>query len=100
MAPKSETRKSSWWSRRQFLQRSAAAYGGLSLLRSAHAAGSDVIKIGLIGCGSRGTGAAMNALGADRNCQLVALADAFEDRLQSSLKAIQKQMGEKVAVQP
>ena len=43
----------------------AAAVGGLPLARSAHAAGSDIIRIGLIGCGSRGTGAASDAMTAD-----------------------------------
>ena len=55
--------------------------------RSAHAAGSDVLKVGLIGCGGRGTGAAGNALDADKNVKLVAMADAFADRLQASLES-------------
>ena len=74
--------------------------GGLSIGRSAHAAGDDLLRIGLVGCGGRGTGAAVNALGADKNCKLVAMADAFPDRLQGSLEAIQKQMGDKVDVPP
>ena len=55
-------------SRRDFSRKSALAAagaslaGGLSLARGAHAAGGDVIKIALIGCGGRGTGAAYNAL--------------------------------------
>jgi myo-inositol 2-dehydrogenase / D-chiro-inositol 1-dehydrogenase len=93
-------------SRRDFLKTTstlAAAgtlAGGLSIGRSAHAAGDDLLKIGLVGCGGRGTGAAMNALGADKNCKLVAMADAFGDRLESSLAALQKQAGDKVAVAP
>lgn len=51
-----------------------------------HAAGDDVIKIGLIGCGGRGTGAALNALDADPNTRLVAMGDAFADMLEGSLK--------------
>jgi predicted dehydrogenase len=50
-----------------------------------HAAGSDVIRVGLIGCGGRGTGAAPQALNADKNVKLVAMGDAFADHLQSSL---------------
>ena len=63
--------------RRQFLAASAtlAAAPGL------HAAGDDLLKVGLIGCGGRGTGAATQALRADTNVKLVAMADAFEDRL-------------------
>jgi len=93
-------------SRRDFLKTTStlaaagAMAGGLSIGRSAHAGGNDLLKVGLIGCGGRGTGAAVNALGADKNCQLVALADAFPDRLQGSLDAIKKQMGDKVKVSP
>ncbi len=64
--------------------------GGLSIARGAHAGGDDLLKIGLIGCGGRGSGAAVNALGADKNCKLVAMADAFADRLDGSLAAITK----------
>jgi myo-inositol 2-dehydrogenase/D-chiro-inositol 1-dehydrogenase len=51
---------------------------------NAHAAGSDVIKIGLIGCGGRGTEAAGNAMNAGRDVRLVALADLFKERLDAS----------------
>jgi len=82
-------------SRRAFLERTGlaatvAAGAALSLERSAHAAGSDVLKIGLIGCGGRGTGAAVNALKADPNVKLVAVGDVFEDRLQLCLRALQR----------
>ena len=106
MTPRLPVDRSFRTSRRDFLKTTstlAAAgtlAGGLSLGRSAHAAGDDVLRIGLIGCGGRGTGAAVNALGADKNCKLVAMADAFSDRLQSSLDALKKQAGDKVAVQP
>jgi myo-inositol 2-dehydrogenase / D-chiro-inositol 1-dehydrogenase len=92
--------------RRDFLKTSSALaaagglIGGLSIARTAHAAGNDVLKIGLVGCGGRGTGAAVNALDADKNCKLVALADAFPDRLQSSLEALKKNSPDKVAVDP
>jgi len=52
------------------------------------------LKIALVGCGGRGTGAAIQALNADDNVELVAMADAFEDRLQGSLANISKEMGE------
>lgn len=90
-------------SRRQFLGTSAAAIsagvlGGLSLSRSAHAAGSDVIKIGLIGCGGRGSGAALNAMNADKNAKLVAMADVFEDRVRGSRQNLKKLKDDQVAV--
>jgi predicted dehydrogenase len=50
----------------------------------AYAAGTDEIRIGLIGCGGRGTGAAINALNAADGVKLVAMADAFKDRLDTS----------------
>jgi predicted dehydrogenase len=50
-----------------------------------HAAGSSTIKVGLVGCGGRGTGAAEQALKADSGAQLVAMADAFPDYLEKSL---------------
>ena len=54
------------------------------------------LKLALVGCGGRGTGAAVQALNADENVELVAMADAFGDRLEKSLKSIQKNFdGEK-----
>lgn len=76
-------------SRRSFLSASTATLGTLALARSAHAGGDDVLKVGLIGCGGRGSGAASQALRADPNVKLVAMGDAFEDRLQNSLKSLQ-----------
>lgn len=55
----------------------------------AHAAGDDVLKVGLVGCGGRGSGAASQALKADKNVRLTAMADAFADRLESSLTNLQ-----------
>ena len=79
-------------SRRDFLKgTTAAAAATLSTGLAAplvHAAGSDTIKIGLIGCGGRGTGAAEQALTADSNSKLVAVADAFQDRIDESLYSI------------
>src|SRR4051812_25119852 len=48
----------------------------------------DVIRVGLIGCGGRGSGAASQALMADPNVKLVAMGDAFEDQLEKSYKSI------------
>ena len=76
-------------SRRDFLKAAAAA-GTLAALPNAHAAGSDILRVGLIGCGDRGTGAATQALAADSNVRLVAMADAFEDRLENSLEILRK----------
>ena len=75
-------------SRRDFLaSTTAAAVGGtlVSALASppaVHAAGSDILKVGLIGCGGRGSSAALNAMHAEPNVQLTVLCDLFPDYLQ------------------
>ena len=72
-------------SRRGFLQATAGAAaltGALALERSAHAAGSsDALKIAVIGCGGRGSGAARDALDSGANVKIIALADAFPERI-------------------
>src|SRR5580700_1380148 len=88
-------------SRRQFLGTAGKAAAGLSILgglsveRCAYAAGDDTIKLALVGCGGRGSGAADQAL-ATGNVKLVAVADAFEGRLKSGLQALQGKHPEKV----
>jgi predicted dehydrogenase len=83
-------------SRRDFLKTSTAAVvggtlaGGLSIARSAYAGGDDLIRIGLIGCGSRGAGAASQALKTTGQVKLVACGDAFSDRLESTLVELGK----------
>src|SRR4051794_15769225 len=85
--------------RREFLQAAALA-GTLAAVPNAYAAGSDVLRVGLVGCGGRGTGAATQALGAGPDVKLVAMADAFEDRLQESLAQLKSQAGSQVDVRP
>ena len=98
-------------SRRHFLRQSSAAVLSTSLAGScaalpgnrdepidpataavsgnAYPGGSDLLKVGLIGCGGRGTGAAANALRADPNVKLWAMGDAFSDMLEDHLKSLQ-----------
>jgi len=106
-------------SRRQFLKNSSLAVAGAAavsqfpFVTTTHAAADDPIRIGLIGCGGRGTGAVADALGAatdvnypaavyhteniaanarlsTKNVQIVALADVFQDRLNSCREQLQK----------
>lgn len=73
--------------RRRFLQASAVA-AVAAQTPWVHAQGSDILRIGLIGCGGRGTGAAAQALRADPNVKLVAVGDTFRDRLDSCLATL------------
>jgi myo-inositol 2-dehydrogenase / D-chiro-inositol 1-dehydrogenase len=91
--------------RRDFLKTSTAVaggtlLGGLTLERSAFAAGSDTLRIALIGCGGRGSGAADQALSTSGGVKLVAMADVFEDKLQGSLGNLKKQHSDRVEVPP
>lgn len=93
-------------SRRQFLQSSSAAAAAGTLAardlsaQDAPVANSSLLRIGLIGCGGRGTGAAAQALTADSNVKLVAVGDAFRDRLDLSLETLgkQKEIADKIDV--
>lgn len=89
-------------SRREFLKAStaagAAAFGGLTIARSAHAAEDNTIKIALVGCGGRGTGAAANALSTKGPTKLWAVADVFADRQAFSLKNLAQQFPKQVDV--
>jgi predicted dehydrogenase len=88
--------------RRDFLKTGAAAgVAGLAvpLLGSAvHAAGNDTIKVGLIGCGGRGTGAMKDSLEADKSIVVHALGDFFPDRVAGFKKSLAKDYGERVQI--
>ncbi len=81
-------------SRREFVKQSSILAGGLIAApfmsqAANYFSGSDsVIKVALIGCGGRGTGAAMQAMLSKQNVKLVAMADAFRDRLDSCYKTL------------
>lgn len=89
--------------RRSFLKSSAAlgtaaAVGSLTLSQSAHAAGSDTLKVALIGCGGRGNGAAVNATKGDENLKITVLADIFPDKVQASKRILSRQLGDRFEV--
>lgn len=92
-------------SRRDFLKTSALVTGGMLapsfLVPGAYAAPANELKLAVIGCGGRGTGAVFQAFETGHPIKLVAMADAFQDRLDSSFKAISGKYGaEKVVVTP
>jgi myo-inositol 2-dehydrogenase/D-chiro-inositol 1-dehydrogenase len=67
--------------RRTFVQTTAAATAAIVLPGGVHVAGSDAIRVGVIGCGGRGTGAAMDVMQAADGVEVVALGDLLPDRL-------------------
>jgi myo-inositol 2-dehydrogenase / D-chiro-inositol 1-dehydrogenase len=70
----------------------------MSSTKASSAINVDTIKVGLVGCGGRGTGAARQALSADPNVVLYAVGDIFKDKMDSSLEALRKVHGDKIAV--
>ena len=87
-------------SRRDFMKTSAAL-GAMSLGVSTNkifAAGSGKVRIGLIGCGGRGTHDATKCLNSSQNVELVAMGDTFGDRLESCRKRLKQNLGEKFKV--
>jgi predicted dehydrogenase len=91
-------------SRRGFLHSSAAAAAGASILtglnpvRAAHVSSDETIRIGLVGCGGRGRGAADQAMNTEGPTKLVAVADAFDDQLEGAVNTLKRQHGDKVEV--
>ena len=81
-------------SRREFVQKTAIATGSLIVAPvgadvMARVNGEKKLKLSLVGCGGRGSGAVVQALTADDNVELVSMADIFVDRIEKSLKGIQ-----------
>jgi predicted dehydrogenase len=93
-------------SRRSFIKTSGAAIaatafaGTLATPRAGYAAEKNNIKIALVGCGGRGTGAADNALSTAGPSQLWAVADVFENRVKSSLGALQPKHTSQITAPP
>lgn len=86
--------------RRSFVATSAGAVAAASAVTQSlpawgvHSAGTSTLRIGLVGCGGRGTGAVLNALNADPNTEVTALADAFADRIDQCEETLRKQVSE------
>ncbi|MGA2532164.1 MAG: Gfo/Idh/MocA family oxidoreductase [Candidatus Aminicenantales bacterium] len=88
--------------RRDFIKTSAAASlaaaipAGLGL----YAAGSDAIRVGVIGCGGRGTGATIDAVNSSPGVEILALFDPFQDRIDGSLKTLREKIPAALKVRP
>ena len=82
-------KKSTNFSRRDFIKVSAAgAIAAMAAGKYAFAAGSDKIRVGLIGCGNRGTGAARDCVTSSANVEIYAMGDLFKDNLDRSFKKL------------
>ena len=89
--------------RRQFAQTTGAAaiLTTASTLRAQQKAdSSETLRIGLVGCGGRGTGAASQALGADYNAKIVAMADVDEKQIEGSINSLSQKYPDRVDVKP
>ncbi|MEO1496075.1 MAG: Gfo/Idh/MocA family oxidoreductase [Planctomycetota bacterium] len=88
--------------RRSFLANSltsgAALAAGTGIARAAHTSGDHRLRVGLIGAGNRGRGAAVDALTAGEDVVLVAASDAFQDRLDDGLRIVREQFADRVDV--
>src|SRR6516225_7036439 len=75
---------------------------GLPIARSAHVAGTEVIRMALVGCGNRGSGACLDALSTKAPVKLVAMGDLFAIRLETSLKNLLRhdEVHERIDVPP
>jgi len=103
MAHSNESKKETRTTRRDFLKTStlaasAAVSGALDVSRSVFAAGSDTIRVGVIGCGGRNAGAAAQALTADSGARLAAMCDIFMDRVKEKRQILKEQKGSQVTV--
>jgi len=103
MAHSNESKKETRTTRRDFLKASTlaasvAVSGALDVSRSVFAAGSDIIRVGVIGCGGRNAGAAAQALTADSGARLAAMCDIFMDRVKEKRQILKEQKGSQVTV--
>jgi len=97
---KKENKRTSGFSRRNFIKASAAV-GMAAILPGKErlfAAGSDKMRVGVIGCGGRGTGAAIDCLNSADGIEIVAIGDLFKDRIDSSLEKLGEKHSDKVKV--
>jgi predicted dehydrogenase len=85
--------------RRDFVKTSAAVAAALAVgTERMFAAGSDKLRVGLIGCGGRGRDAVKDCINADKGVELVAMGDLFKDRMDKTLEELKKDFAENIKV--
>ena len=92
--------KTGGFSRREFIKASAAVSLAAMApgVKNAFAAGSDKVRVGLIGCGGRGTHDTTKCLSSAENVELAAIGDIFKDRVDGCLRNLKSRLGDKVKV--
>jgi len=92
--------KTGGFSRREFIKASAAVSLAAMApgVNKAFAAGSDKVRVGLIGCGGRGTHDTTKCLSSAENVELAAIGDIFKDRVDGCLRNLKSRLGDKVKV--
>jgi myo-inositol 2-dehydrogenase / D-chiro-inositol 1-dehydrogenase len=87
-------------SRRTFVQTAAAAAAAIGLPGGVYAAGSDVLRVGVIGCGGRGTGAALDCMRGADGVEIVALGDLVPERITQCREQLTKRVSQDPALVP
>lgn len=104
MKPRSSTLASQGWNRRRFLQGSAGALAGMALTRAiemqSHAGENNTLRVVLVGCGGRGSGAVAQALSTAGPVALWAVADFFPERARALVERLRPRFGPRVQVSP
>lgn len=90
----------STFSRREFIKTSAVSLAALGAAGRAFAAGSDTIRVGIVGCGGQGTRDLVSCVNSSPGVEIVAMADLFQDRLDESLAKLRKDVPAAVKVTP
>jgi predicted dehydrogenase len=88
------------FSRRDFIKTSAVSLAALGATGRVFAAGSDTIRVGIIGCGGQGTRDLVSCVSSSPGVEIVAMADLFEDRLKESLAKLKNDVPAAVKVTP
>ncbi len=91
-APMNQTANVNHISRRSFIKASAVSLAGMGLASRAYAAGSDTVRVGLIGCGGQGTRDLISCVNSSPGVEIVAMGDLFSDHLQQSLAKLKEEV--------